>query len=87
MSAVSEQISIRLPVALLDRLDAFALDRGADRSELVRDAIRLYLEGPGLGEPDHPYARVEDLLGSLSGGPPDLGRRHREYLRERLGGG
>lgn len=87
MRRVTEQISVRLPSRLLERLDALARERGADRSELVREAIRLYLEGPGGAEPDHPYARVEDLVGSLSGGPPDLGRRHRRYLRERLGGG
>jgi hypothetical protein len=30
---------------------------------------------------DRPYAKIRDLIGSVSGGPPDLGERHREYLR------
>ena len=82
----TEQISLRLPARLLERLDVAARARGARRSELVREAIRSYLEGPGPGEPDRPYTRVEDLVGTLSGGPPDLGRRHREYLKARFEG-
>lgn len=83
---MSAQISVRLSSALLQRLDALAAERGVDRSDVVRAAIRTYLEGPGK-EVGHPYALVEDLVGSVAGGPADLGRRHREYLRERLLGG
>lgn len=83
---MTAQISVRLPTALLQRLDELAAERGLDRSDMVRAAIRAYLDGTGT-EPGHPYALVEDLVGSVAGGPADLGHRHREYLRERLLGG
>ncbi|MDP2498241.1 MAG: ribbon-helix-helix domain-containing protein [Candidatus Palauibacterales bacterium] len=78
------QLSIRLPRDLAEKLDETASARGMDRSDLVRDAIRLYLEGPD--ESDRPWDRVGDLAGAASGGPPDLARRQREYLKELLSG-
>lgn len=86
MATRNDQISVRISTRLLERLDAMGRERGADRSELVREAIRLYVDGPGRDVADRPYTRVEDLIGALSGGPVDLGRHHREYLRERFGG-
>lgn len=78
------QITVRLPKDLESRLEAFARERGLRRSEVVRDALRRYLEGPAVGA-GRPYERVKELLGSASGGPPDLAARHREYLQEILG--
>lgn len=78
------QLSIRLPRDLADRLEEAASARGVDRSDLVRDAIRLYLEGAD-GD-DRPWDRVSDLAGAASGGPPDLAGRHREHLKEILRG-
>lgn len=83
---MNDQITVRLPAPLLERLDRLADERGTPRSELVRAAIRAYLDGSSAS-PGHPYELVVDLVGSLEGGPGDLGRRHREYLRERLLGG
>lgn len=81
MASRTEQISVRLAADTLARLDAAARKREMDRSEVVREAIRTWLEGVGGESPPHQYARVEDLVGSVSGGPRDLGRRHREHLR------
>ncbi len=82
------QITVRVPAELAKRLDRIAAQRGVRRSELVREAIRAYLEGPfESGTADRPFDRVRDLAGVVYGGPPDLGARHREYLKEILGGG
>lgn len=82
------QITVRVPTDLLKRLDRLAAQRGVGRSELVREAIRAYLAGPLEGGPgDRVFDRVRDLAGVVYGGPPDLGARHREYLKEILGGG
>ena len=45
-----------------------------------------YIEG-GWPNPTNPkdlefFDRVRDLAGVVYGGPPDLGARHREYLKE-----
>ncbi|HUP20097.1 MAG TPA: ribbon-helix-helix domain-containing protein [Gemmatimonadota bacterium] len=75
---MTRSISIRLPDDMLDRLDRLAAASGADRSALIRRAIREYLDaGQRL---DRPWDRVRELAGSVYGGPPDLGRRHREHL-------
>ena len=57
------------------------------RSQLVREALQAFLEGPAASDANRPFDRVRDLAGVVYGGPPDLGARHREYLKEQLGGG
>ncbi len=82
------QITVRLPEELADRLDRLAAERRVRRSQLVREAIRAYLEHPaGPAEGERPFDRVRDLAGLVYGGPPDLGARHREHLKEILLGG
>ena len=83
---MERQISVRLPSDLARRLDRLASKRGVDRSGVVREAIAAYLAAGAAGADQRPYDRVSDLAGSVSGGPPDLGARHREYLRERFRG-
>ena len=84
---MNSQITVRLPDELVRRLDRLAEARSIRRSELVRDAIRAYLKGPAAAEGEAPFRRVEDLAGVVYGGPPDLGARHRDYLKERFLGG
>ncbi len=79
------QISLRLPEPLLKRIDQEARKRRVRRSDLVREALELFLNHEAGVMNDRPYDRVRDLVGSLSGGPPDLGERHREYLRDVIG--
>jgi hypothetical protein len=79
---MEKQISIRLPEDLLERLDRVASESGVKRSGLVRRALYAYVDGE-LRRPDEsPIDRVRDLIGAAYGGPPDLARRHREYLQE-----
>ena len=79
------QISLRLPEALLRRIDREARKQRVRRSDLVRQALEAFLNSQAAVVGDQPYNRVRDLVGSLSGGPPDLGERHREYLRGLIG--
>lgn len=82
---LDSQLSVRIPGDLADRLDETAEARGVDRSEVVRRALQLYLEG--VAAADRPWERIGHLAGAASGGPPDLGARHREHLEVLLGGG
>lgn len=76
------QITVRLPRELAAAMDRLAAEEGVPRSQLVREAIRDYLErGRGLVA-KRPFDRVRDLEGLVYGGPPDLGARHREYLKD-----
>lgn len=80
------QITVRLPQDLAQALERLAAERGIGRSELLRQALRAYLEGPTTAETERPFDRVRDLAGFVYGGPPDLGASHREYLKEIFGG-
>jgi hypothetical protein len=59
--------------------------KGRKRRFLQSDRVQRAIEASWKGRPtlpgDRPYDRVRDLIGKLSGGPPDLAERHREYLR------
>ena len=79
------QITLRVPDDLAKRLMKQARRLGKRRSQVVRDALELYLEG-GLtpASAGRAYERVRDLIGSYRSGVPDLGLRHREHLMARL---
>lgn len=83
---MERQITVRLPRDLARHLDRLAAERRIGRSGLVREAVQAYLVGGAAGATDRPFDRVADLAGSVSGGPPDLAARHREYLRKRFRG-
>jgi len=81
--ARAAQISLRLPAALLRQIDQRARKSRMSRSTVIRDILQAHLAGSRvMTEVDSPYGRVRDLIGSVSGGPSDLGRRHREHLAE-----
>lgn len=75
---MAQQISLRLPDELLDELDRQARRRRTSRSDLVREILEQHVRLAAT--PDQPYSRVRDLVGFVTGGPPDLAAGHREYL-------
>jgi metal-responsive CopG/Arc/MetJ family transcriptional regulator len=78
---MESQITLRLPEHLAERLDRAAKRQRRKRSDVVRQALELFLDV----EPEvRPVERVRDLLGSVESGIPDLGQRHREHLIQRL---
>lgn len=83
--SLDSQICVRLPARLADALRENAELRGLDRSDVVREALRLYLEG--VPTDDRPWDRIGALAGAATGGPPDLASRGREHLKAILGGG
>jgi metal-responsive CopG/Arc/MetJ family transcriptional regulator len=78
---MEHQLTVRLPVALAEKLDRAATRLRRKRSEVVRVALEQFLD---TEVETRPIERVRDLLGSIKSGVPDLGQRHREYLLKRL---
>ena len=80
---MTDQLTIRLPADLREALDAAARASQRKRAEIVRMALREFLE---LSRPEdqHPSSRVRGLLGCLDSGLPDLADKHREYLIDAL---
>jgi Arc/MetJ-type ribon-helix-helix transcriptional regulator len=79
------QISVRLQEPLFKQLNQEARKRRIRRSDLIREALEAFLGGKVARVDSLPYERVRDLVGSLSGGLPDLGEQHRKYLRDLIG--
>ncbi len=78
---MERQLTMRLPADLAMKLEKSARRSKRKRSEIVRQALEEFLDG----EPElRPIDRVRDLLGSVASGHSDLGRRHREYLIQRM---
>lgn len=81
--------SVRLDEATVRLLETLARRMSATRSEVIRKAIQALFEQERRSRQDRgagPYQRASDLLGSVSGGPPDLstetGRRFEDLLEK-----
>jgi Arc/MetJ-type ribon-helix-helix transcriptional regulator len=83
MHPMTQQVTVRMPESLIEKLDREAALRRRKRSEVIRMALERFVEEP---EPStgRPIDKVRDLLGSYESGIPDLGQRHREHLIRRL---
>lgn len=80
---MTDQLTVRMPADLREALDAAASASQRKRSDIVRMALREFLQlAPDSSA--SPSARVRGLIGSLDSGIPDLADRHREYLLQTL---
>jgi predicted DNA-binding protein len=75
---VDDQITVRLPASLGRTLRRTSRRLGRRPSDIVRMALDAFLQDASVDSKR--AARVEDLIGSLSSGIPDLAERHREYI-------
>ena len=74
-----KSISLKLPDPLHAQLERLAQERGAAKSDVIRDALEAYLAGPKSGT----RLTCLDLAGDLAGivdGPPDLATNPK-YMR------
>lgn len=81
---MESQLTLRLPVALAEKLERSAKRLKRKRSDVVRQALEQFLD---TGPEGRPIDRVRDLLGGVETGVSDLGQRHREHLIRRLRSG
>lgn len=80
---MDSQLTIRLPADLTSALQRASRKSGRKASEIVRAALRDYLNA--LGAPGlRPAARAKGLIGSLDSGIADLAEQHRAYVVESL---
>lgn len=87
--AAEEKITVRLPAALLARVDEAAQERGVRRSEFVRQALTGHAETVlRRGAEDdvttlYDVLSADGVLGRFSG-PPGLSTTSRDALRQRM---
>lgn len=79
---MEDQVTVRLPRELGEALRAASRRLDRKSSEVVRMALRAYLQTERIAEA--PADRVRGLLGILESNEPDLAERHREMVLESL---
>lgn len=83
---MESQFTVRLPADLTEALTRASRKSGRKSSDIVRAALREYLNAPSSDGP-RPAERVRGLIGSLDSGVADLAEQHRQYLIESLSRG
>jgi len=83
---MESQLTVRLPAELSEALERASRRSGRKASDLVRAALREYLQVSGAGG-SRPADRVRGLIGSLESGIADLAEEHRRYIIESVARG
>jgi hypothetical protein len=79
MTAAMKNVSLKLPDDLHARLNRLANDRGAAKSDIIREALEAYFANGKSGPRMSCLDLAGDLVGSIDG-PPDLST-NRKYMR------
>ena len=80
---MKSQLTIRVPDDLERDLSSLTKKLKLKRSDIVRIALRRFIEEFKTVKETIPYERVADIIGTVSTGIPDLGEAHRKYLLKR----
>jgi len=80
---MNSQLTVRLSSDLSEALARASSRSGRKASDIVRSALRDYLNAPANQE-QRPAERVRGLIGSLESGIGDLAEQHRAYIIESL---
>jgi hypothetical protein len=77
------QLTIRVPEEQMVKIALIAKELGLKKTDVTRMAINRFLSDYE-GTEKKPYEKAKHLLGIAESGVSDLGRRHREYLVEKI---
>ena len=78
------QLTVRMPDEYEKKIELLAKRMGLKRSDIVRMALKQFVEENLESGQKSPFQRVSHLLGRAESGIKDLGQRHREYLIQRI---
>jgi len=74
------QITVRMPNEYGNKLDKLSKELGMRRSDIIRLAMKRFLEATDQTDRQSPYLKVSHLLGIAESDVNDLGQSHRKYL-------
>ena len=77
-------LTVRLPEALISRIEAESRRRKVSKSDIVREHLTLARAG---GETPDALETIADLIGAVDGLPADLSQRTKPYLKSTGYGG
>jgi metal-responsive CopG/Arc/MetJ family transcriptional regulator len=78
------QLTVRMPDQYTKKLNVLSKKMGLKRSDVVRLALKQFLDKNSEGNEPSPFEKVERLLGVAESGIRDLGQRHRRYLIQKV---
>ena len=78
------QLTVRMPNEYTKKLENLSEKMGLKRSDIVRLALKQFLEVNYEINSKTPFQKVKHLLGIIESGRKDLGRSHRHYLIQKI---
>jgi len=78
------QITVRMPDEYAKKLNKLSKETGTRRSDIIRLAMKQFLERTYGTNRLPPYSRVSHLLGIVESNVNDLGQSHRKYLIQKV---
>lgn len=76
-------LTVRLPDSLVAQIEAESRERKLSKSDVVRERL-ANVTRPDGSRPES-LAAIADLIGSVTGLPPDLSARKKHYLKAGYG--
>ena len=78
-------VSVRLDHKTEDAIDRLAKKTGRTKSDVIREAIDLFVRPKSTTRPSkRPYDKIAHLIGVVRGGPSDLSERTGEKFSKLL---
>ncbi len=80
------QLTVRMPDEYKKKVEVISKRLGLKKSDVVRLAVKKFIEDNMKMDDRPPYERVRNLIGSAESGIADLGQRHRHYIMSKIRG-
>jgi len=78
------QLTVRMPDEYTEKLNSLSKKMGLKRSDIVRLALKRFLDENSDGINQAPFQKIKSILGLAESGIKDLGQRHRHYLIQKI---
>lgn len=78
------QLTVRMSDEYNEKIVLLAKKMGLKRSDIVRIAIKEFIEERLPADQKKPYEKVRSLLGIAESGINDLGLNHREHIIKKI---
>jgi metal-responsive CopG/Arc/MetJ family transcriptional regulator len=84
LGGVRMQLTVRMPDEYTKKLNLLSKKMGLKRSDVVRLALKRFLDESSEGNHQFPFEKVRSILGVAESGIKDLGQHHRHYLIQKI---
>ncbi len=78
------QLTVRISEEYTKKLNSLSKNMGLKRSDVVRLALKRFLDENNELNDQLPFEKVRSMLGIAESGIKDLGQRHRHYLIQKI---